>query len=305
MIHRWCVVPVLALAVAACGGGAPGEGDDPASTPQAPVATPAGAGGGADGGTADAPVVVTVDGTPYAYPIGTCDVGSEHLVVSAGLEAGGFGAVEVTWAAGYEGDAQYQRFSAFNASADSTAPAPFELYADPGRPGTSWEVTVDGTTATVAATMVDELPANANPDNPVYREVTIAVRCDERGFGGMAPGPAFSPEAPPAGEVPTTAPAGAAEVVVTVDGTPHDFDVADCPISDAGVALNASDGAGGLIFISGGPTAYDLFVAFGDGTAFESSGIALEVGDREASWSGTMAAVGGGDAAVEIAIACP
>ncbi len=304
MIHRWSGILVLTLVVAACGGAAPAD-DDPAGTPQAPVATPAGAGGGVGGGTAGAPVVVTVDGTQYAYPIGTCDVGGEHVVVSAGLEAGGFGAVEVTWATGFEGDAQYQRFSALNSSADAVAPAPFELYADPGRPGTSWEVTVDGTTATVAATMVDELPANANPDNPVYRAVTIDVRCDERGFGGMAPGPAFSPEAPPAGEVPTTAPAGAAEVVVTVDGTPHDFDVASCPISGAGVALNASDGAGGLLFISGGPTAYELFVAFGDGTAFESSGVALEVGDRQASWSGTMPAVGGGDAAVEISIACP
>ena len=36
------------------------------------------------------------------------------------------------------------RSKSLNASADSTAPAPFELYADPGRPGTSWEVKVDG-----------------------------------------------------------------------------------------------------------------------------------------------------------------
>ena len=93
--------------------------------------------------------------------------------------------------------------------------------------------------------------------------------------------------------------------MVDVGGTAYTFGDLDCPISRAGIAVNAQDGTGGFLFISGGPAAYDLFLGLSDGSGYAAGGLEFLVTDQRATWSGTLPAVGGQDAAAAIVIACP
>ena len=295
---RWTSAPLavlLALLVAACGGPAPSaDAGAPSDAPAASDADTGGDSGGGDGsagggstggGSTDAPVLATVDGIDYAFPIGTCEVSESVVRAEAAMEAMGFAFVNVAWVA----DGSVESFQVVNAS-DSEAPAPFELYADLNRPETTWNVEVDGTTTVIEARMANELPAaQGNPDLAFY-DVTIRIRCDERSFGGMPLEPTETDE--PIGQEPVPTPAGESTITVTLAGTTYTMSYHGCATDDA-VGFVAVDADLNRLFVGGGAISFVL----PDGTDWSAEGAELQVSGPTATWSGTMTSAAGSEQA--------
>jgi hypothetical protein len=290
---------LVVLLVAACGG--PAVSADPSAASRDPAASDADGseggssgndgGGTTGGGSTDAPVIVTVDGTDYGFPIGTCEVSERVVRAEAGAEQE-FAFADVSWAA----DGSIERFGVTNASETADPPAPFELYADANRLETTWEVEVDGTTAVIEARMANELPAaQGNPDAAFY-DVTIRIRCDERSFGGMPPEPTEPDE--PIGQEPVPTAAGESTVTLTLAGTPYDMSYPGCATDDA-VGFVAIDADLNRLFVGGGAISFVL----PDGTTWRAEGAELQVSGFTATWSGTMTSPAGSEQA-SISVEC-
>ena len=294
----------LAMALAACGssggdgdaagltGGAPGAGDVGSAAPAA--------GGGSASGSG--PVTVTVEGASYGFPRGACDVADDHVRVDAAMGSSEVGYVDVLWTAG--ADSSEHRFRVGNSDVvQAGAPAPFELVADSGRTETSWTVDVNGSSARIQARMGDELRSklDINPEIQ-YHDVTIDVQCDTPAFGGATPLPALDAEVP--AEV-SAVPAGVASASVEVAGTTISFDGIACPISAEGINVNAQDGDGDILNVTGPATGADLFLGLHDGTGYQGLALPFMVSGNDATWSGKAMPLGGTEVPMTITIHCP
>lgn len=287
MRGRWGVVPVLALMVAACGGSAatgdPGVGSGSGSA--APTAGATAPSGG------DAPVMVTVDGVAFGYDIGTCDVSADSVRTNAGRSDGSFAFADISWSP----DPSTALFHVVATTGEP--PAPFELYADVNRSETTWDVTVDGTTAVVQGRMRNELPAaQGNPDLEYY-DVTIAIRCDERGFGGMAPEATEDPGTASEDPGPTTA--SEASITVQLGDTTYQFSYLGCPMTEPAISLVVVDASLNRLFVSAG----EAVLGLPDGTQWRAQEVDFDVAGSRATWSGTMTVPAGSEPA-SITIAC-
>ena len=290
------ILAILAMTVAACGGAAApeadgGDGGGAGSAP--PAATPTD-GAGTGTGPADAPVTVTLDGVTFGFPVGTCDVTDDLVRANAGPVEGEFGGVDIDW----RRDGSAGSFSVVNSGLVSGPPAPFELHADAVRSETTWDVRVDGTTATIDARMANELPAAQGDPAVAFYDVTIRIACAERGFGGMAPAPTDA-EAPPAEPEPATA-ATEATVTVSLGETTYTFPYLGCPMDEPAISMILVDADFTRLLVTVG----EAIVALPDGTSYRSQGeVAFDVSGRSATWTGTMT-TGTADVSTTIEIAC-
>ncbi len=299
------LAPLFAVLVACGGSGVPdptgGAGAGTGATPRADAVGSGADGSGANGSgagdgsaTGDAPVTVTLDGVTYGYDIGTCDVGEDAVRASAGRSDGSISSAEIAWAR----DGSRASFRATDVSTTSGPPAPFELYADPDRADTTWDVRVDGATATIEARMRNELPAaKGNPDLERY-DVTIVIRCDERGFGGMAPEPADDQPPPDGGAAPSAA--GESTVTLELAGQAYAISYPGCPLTESELAVSLTEPAtGAQLFLGAG----EAVLLLADGSPLQATGVAFAGSDTSATWSGTMNGPTGSES-VTITISC-
>jgi hypothetical protein len=289
---RGAHLAILALLVAACGSsGAP-------TAPAGPGATGGSGGPGGPSTTAatgpgsDGPVIATLAGVTYGFPDGTCDVTNDEVRTSAGGMDGGFVSIDVAWAR----DGSSESFRVLNTSTASGPPAPFDLYADPTRPGTTWDVQVTGTTAMIQARMRNELPAAQGDPALAEYDVTIRIDCAERAFGVIEPTPTDAP-APTGEAVPTLA--GEASVAVALGDVIYQFSYYGCPLTEPTIGIAVGDASLNRLLVSGG--AARLVLA--DGTTYQGEGVDFQGSGLSATWTGTMAS-SAGDATATISITC-
>lgn len=291
------LIALAAVALAACGGSTPANDDGGPPTPTAPSGRATDPASGVPGND-DAPVTVTIAGTTYGFPAGTCEVGDEVVQASAGGIEGEFGGVDLEW----RSDGSVASFQVVNSGLVSAPPAPFELYADAFRTDSSWSVEVDGTTAVVEARMVNELPAARGDPARAEYDVTIRIDCTERGFGGMAPPATNDPgtaTTEPMTE-PTSGPAGEATITISLAGTDYAWPYAGCPIDEPAYAFILVDASGNRLVVTVG----SALLALPDRTTWEASNVEFEVAGRTATWSGIMESRTAGSEAATITIAC-
>ena len=291
MHGRWIGAAVLALAVAACGGSSgPGTGGGSVTSAPSSATQADDPGTGSTGNTGgDAPVSVTVGGITQRYDVGTCDVAeADDLYADAATSAMSFQSVNIRIS-----DASGASLRAIVPLADDAPP--LQLFAGDPRPDTSWDVSVEGTTAVIEARMFDESPSAG--DDP-FHDVTITIRCAERGFGGMAPA-TDEPEAPPAEEpAPTAVPTGAT-VTLDLGGSVSTFDYFGCPLTEPELMFVILDVTGTRLAVVRGEAQVDL----ADGTRYRAQGVDFGGSDSSGSWSGTLASPAG-DVPATITIAC-
>jgi hypothetical protein len=176
------------LAISACGGPANPLGDIPFTATQPPGGTGSqpGDGGGTSDGSADGPIVLSMEAGRYAYPTGRCEI-VDDVVYVRGFAPDMRGAFQATLPAWDRELAYLQRAGLVSAThAGQSAADTFELYASRSTEGTTWEWTVSGDDVEVSARMMNRTTATGDADVPEFRDVVIDIQCAGGLFGAGA-----------------------------------------------------------------------------------------------------------------------
>lgn len=309
MRTRVCAMAAVALLAMACGG-SPAEGDRMTDSP-----TPSGEGGtgenpGADRGNPTAPITVTVDGTPYGYELGRCEIIDDVVYAAArgGSHSGNLALALPGWDverpyAHRDGQVTvyHNDHSTLEANRESN--------------GTTWEWTVNGNEIEVNASL-------GNRDTAEYVEgrwhfgdwhdVTIRIDCPQGTFGSpTAAGAAgvhaaLTPVSPRVQPVPGS-------VTVELGGTTYEIDfLLECALTPDSWPSVEVDGASNEASarLTG---SLGTVVMIGDQRSFANVPARYSFGDDEmpwehagstATWSGAAFTEAGDEVPASISVSC-
>jgi hypothetical protein len=315
---QWLTAMVIAGIVIACGGPLVPAGDGPATETGPPGGGASGGDGSTSGGSADGPIVVTMEEGTYAYPSGRCEIIDDVVYVTAVAE-NMRGAFEARLPAWEREIAFAQRDGSVGASHfGSSGSDNFELVASRSAAGTTWDWTVSGSNVEVTARMGNSSTATREGgvrEFTEYRDVTIAIRCSGGPFGpAVAMAPGLQDEFVPMQPSLTRAPGS---VTVDLEGTTYEITyLSTCNFFQESVtAEGIANDASVYLYSEGRGVQLDLFV--GDRRA-EQEGVRwslpadsslqddflFEGSDASRSWSGQIVSAAGEEAQATITVEC-